>query len=320
MPPPIPDDYDKCYGRAEMPNRYEMAEVEQLVTEAYVKTLEIPAIYKMVEEVVLIKEASVEWITIPAVYEIINEQVLVKEESKVLSEQYEEVTEEILLEEEKGKWVQELDPNCTSPNSEDCIIMHWEKIPAKYKTETQKILKKLGGRYDRVLPPEYKMVTKRVMVTPPRIEERIIPAIYDTLIKQVLVEPAKTEQILVKNKLKYYRVFNTLMIKTLNCSIFKNLTTLLHGPIILINSNDTKLISKILKAKARVASFKVLFLVLTSTTIFLMLSIRFAQNSHLPAIVDRKGLLLVRRGQIRLRKSLRRVDLMPEDQTFLPRS
>jgi hypothetical protein len=57
----------------------------------------------------------------------------------------------------------------------------------------------------------------------------------------------KTEQILVKNKLKYYRVFNTLMIKTLNCSIFKNLTTLLHGPIILINSNDTKLISKKLK-------------------------------------------------------------------------
>ena len=37
------------------------------------------------------------------------------------------------------------------------------------------------------------------------------------------------------------------MIKTLNCSIFKNLTTLLHGPIILINSNDTKLISKKLK-------------------------------------------------------------------------
>ena len=57
----------------------------------------------------------------------------------------------------------------------------------------------------------------------------------------------KIEQTLVKNKLKYYRVFNTLMIKILNCSIFKNLTTLLHGPIILINKNDTKLISKKLK-------------------------------------------------------------------------
>ena len=57
----------------------------------------------------------------------------------------------------------------------------------------------------------------------------------------------KTEQTLVKNKLKYYRVFNTLMIRTLNCSIFKNVTTLLHGPIILINSNDPKLTLKKLK-------------------------------------------------------------------------
>lgn len=57
----------------------------------------------------------------------------------------------------------------------------------------------------------------------------------------------KTEQTLVKNKLKYYRVFNTLMIKTLKCSIFKNLTTLLHGPIILINTSDVKLTLKKLK-------------------------------------------------------------------------
>ena len=57
----------------------------------------------------------------------------------------------------------------------------------------------------------------------------------------------KTEQTLVKNKLKYYRVFNTLMTKTLNYSIFKNLTTLLHGPIILINSDHLKLTPKKLK-------------------------------------------------------------------------
>jgi hypothetical protein len=57
----------------------------------------------------------------------------------------------------------------------------------------------------------------------------------------------KTEQTLVKNKLKYYRVFNTLMANTLNYSTFKNLTTLLHGPVILINSNHQKLTSKKLK-------------------------------------------------------------------------
>lgn len=57
----------------------------------------------------------------------------------------------------------------------------------------------------------------------------------------------KTEQTLVKNKLKYYRVFNTLMIRTLKYSIFKNLITLLHGPIVLINTNNVELTLKKLK-------------------------------------------------------------------------
>jgi hypothetical protein len=57
----------------------------------------------------------------------------------------------------------------------------------------------------------------------------------------------KIEQTLVNNKLKYYKVFNTLMVKTLTCSIFKNLTTLLHGPIILISSHDETLTLKKLK-------------------------------------------------------------------------
>jgi hypothetical protein len=57
----------------------------------------------------------------------------------------------------------------------------------------------------------------------------------------------KTEQTLVKNKLKYYRVFNTLLIRTLKCSIFKNLITLLHGPIVLINTNNVELTLKKLK-------------------------------------------------------------------------
>src|SRR5210317_1420194 len=57
----------------------------------------------------------------------------------------------------------------------------------------------------------------------------------------------KTEQTLVRNKLKYYRVFNTLMIRTLKCSIFKNLITLLHGPIVLINTDNVELTLKKLK-------------------------------------------------------------------------
>ena len=51
----------------------------------------------------------------------------------------------------------------------------------------------------------------------------------------------KIEQLLNKNELKYFRIFNTLMINMLKNSIFKNLTILMHGPIILLNTNNTKL-------------------------------------------------------------------------------
>ena len=45
----------------------------------------------------------------------------------------------------------------------------------------------------------------------------------------------KIVQILVNYNLKSYRIFNKLMIKILKNSIFKNLTTLIHGPIVLLN-------------------------------------------------------------------------------------
>jgi hypothetical protein len=54
----------------------------------------------------------------------------------------------------------------------------------------------------------------------------------------------KIEQLLNKNELKYFRVFNTLIINMLKNSIFKNLTVLMHGPILLLNTNNTKLIVK----------------------------------------------------------------------------
>jgi len=54
----------------------------------------------------------------------------------------------------------------------------------------------------------------------------------------------KIEQILVNHKLKYFRILNKLMINTLKNSIFKNLIVLIHGPIILLNSNNANLTLK----------------------------------------------------------------------------
>lgn len=49
---------------------------------------------------------------------------------------------------------------------------------------------------------------------------------------------------MVNHKLKYFRALNKLLINTLKNSIFKNLTVLIHGPIILLNSNNADLTFK----------------------------------------------------------------------------
>ena len=49
---------------------------------------------------------------------------------------------------------------------------------------------------------------------------------------------------MVNHKLKYFRILNKLMINTLKNSIFKNLIVLIHGPIILLNSNNANLTLK----------------------------------------------------------------------------
>ena len=46
------------------------------------------------------------------------------------------------------------------------------------------------------------------------------------------------EQILIKSKLRYYKISNTILIKLLNNSIFKGIIPLINGPIILLYSHE----------------------------------------------------------------------------------
>ena len=54
----------------------------------------------------------------------------------------------------------------------------------------------------------------------------------------------KIKQLLSKEELKYFKAVNTLMVKSVKNSIFKNLTLIIHGPILLLHTGNTKLILK----------------------------------------------------------------------------
>ncbi len=65
----------------------------------------------------------------------------------------------------------------------------------------------------------------------------------------------KVEQAFFNSKLQYYRVFNSLILNVLKVSIFKNLATLIHGSIILLNSKIDKLTLKKITDNAVIINF-----------------------------------------------------------------
>lgn len=200
--PPSAAAYGECYGRATTPDLYETYEKEVLVRPSYTKTVNVPPVYESVEETVLVKEAYTEYLTIPAVYETVSEQVVVKEASPVLVENYETIQQTILVDSDHGKWVQKKDPKCFAPKPEDCYIMVWEKVAARYDTLTEKRLTELSSAKGSEIPPKYQTISKRMLKTPARIQEIYHEAVYKTVSKAKLVSPAKTEYVLMPAEYK----------------------------------------------------------------------------------------------------------------------
>lgn len=54
----------------------------------------------------------------------------------------------------------------------------------------------------------------------------------------------KTEQLLSKEELKYVRILNTLMIATVKISIFKNITSVIQGPLLILHLGNARSILK----------------------------------------------------------------------------
>jgi ribosomal protein L10 len=54
----------------------------------------------------------------------------------------------------------------------------------------------------------------------------------------------KVEQVLNEKELKYFWIINTLTSTLIKNSIFKNLTSIIHGPILLLHMGNAKLILK----------------------------------------------------------------------------
>ncbi len=204
--PPVPTNYGTCYAKCKIADQYETVSRQVLVKEASTKKSTSPAVYETVTERVMIKDASKKLIPVPAVYETVTERVMIKEASTKIVDsapRYTTTTERVLIQPAVGQWVKKKKtPNCFSANPEDCYVMCWEEIPAKYKTVSKQVLANPGSSNSVEIPAEYKTITKRVLVTPATVREEMIPAEYTTIKKRVLASPARSEEVLIPAEYK----------------------------------------------------------------------------------------------------------------------
>ncbi len=90
----------------------------------------------------------------------------------MIPDQYETVTEQILLKEASARL---------------------EIVPAQYENRNEQILVKEGYTVLEIVPAEFSTVTEQIMVKDAGARLEYVPPVYETVTEQVLVQPAQTK-------------------------------------------------------------------------------------------------------------------------------
>ena len=195
---PPTNEFGKCYAKCKAPDIYETVTKQVLVKEASTKLVKVPAQYENQTETIMTKEGGTNYKVIPAVYETVTDRIMIEPEKTVLSTvpaKYSTESRQVLVSEARGQWVKKRKgPNCFSQNPDDCFIVCYEEVPAKYRKETYKVLAAPASTTSRTIPAKYKTITKRVIKEPARVVEVPVEAKYTTITKKVLVSPESTTQ------------------------------------------------------------------------------------------------------------------------------
>ncbi len=190
-PPPIPNEYGKCYAKCKTPDVYETVSTQVMTDAGKANTSTTKATYDTVTEQVLVKEGYKKLRVIPARFEAGSQRVLSSDGTckvNVIPAKYETQTSKELVSAASGKWVRKKKaPNCLSSNPEDCYVLCWEEIPAQYRTNSTRVLltpERIDTSYTEA---KYTTIKTQKLVEPARVEEEYVPPVYKTVSKKVLV-------------------------------------------------------------------------------------------------------------------------------------
>ena len=177
--------------------------------ECYAKVM-VPAAYKTIDEKVLVADASQKIEVTPARYEWTEVRVPVQQESEKLvavPARFETIKEKVEIEAAHTEW--RVGPGVKSraaggqmvtaalalglpkiANPGQCFNEFYQ--PARFKTETEKLLKKAASENITTSDPEFEWVEEKVLVKEASEKLVEVPAQYDVITEKVLESPAYT--------------------------------------------------------------------------------------------------------------------------------
>ena len=82
------------------------------------------------------------------------------------------------------------DKSLYPPNAKPGECYARVKVPEKYETYEEEVVKKQGGEVIEVVPPKFELVEEKVLVKEATFELETVPAEYETVEEKVLVKPA----------------------------------------------------------------------------------------------------------------------------------
>lgn len=203
----LPDNPEpgKCYAKHITPDEFEVKSFRVVEVPAH-KTLQVvPAEYKVVRDEVVVKPASKKYKFIPAAYKtVIDTFWIVEPYNKIIPSKavFADDYKEIELKGKSEKWVVERDPNCSSPNPDDCRVFHFREIPPVVdKIAVKKLFVPARTSTKRIVG-KHKLITRQVLVAPARTEEIVIPEVKETVERRVLVKDEVAHEIDVPTRYK----------------------------------------------------------------------------------------------------------------------
>ncbi len=177
----------ECYAKALIPAKFETHTEKVLVKEASERLEVVPAQFGTSKQKVLIKEASEKLTIIPATFKNVTEKVRVRDEDVFWRTSLKNsipVSPEILAAAKAGGApIDTLQPG-------ECVREYFQ--PAKYKTETERYIRKEAYEKLKIIPAKYEYTEEKVLVKEAYQKLVKVPATYETVTEKVLVEPEKT--------------------------------------------------------------------------------------------------------------------------------